>query len=155
MTHLLFSLPASLETYQSLGNFMYEHGIEEEMYVVVDRVISEWMAGISDKKAKASATTIDGYQWKDVFLPAGTLLRNVYRRTSYLARVEGRDILFDGQSVSPAQFVNAVSGNCRNAWTTMWVRFPNDNEWKRALTLRKTTRVFKSKQDRIREKKSE
>lgn len=137
MTHLLFSLPASLETYQSLGNFMYEQGIEEEMYVVVDRIINEWMSGITHKKSKASATTLDGYQWKDVFLPAGTQLRNVYRRTSYLARVEGREILYNGHSVSPAQFVNIVGGSFRNAWATVWVRFPNDSEWQRAITLRK------------------
>lgn len=145
MTHLLFSLPASLETYQSLGNFMYEQGIEEEMYVVVDRVITEWLSGTLQKKTRACATTLDGYQWKDVFLPSGTQLRNVYHRTSYLARVEGREILYDGQSVSPAQFVNAIGGKFRNAWATVWVRFPNDCEWQRAITLRKKSPKNKSK----------
>lgn len=154
MTHLIFSVPASLETYQSLGNFMFEHGIEEEMYTVVDRAINEWMSSMLAEKAKAFATTLDGYQWKDIFLPAGTTLRNVYRRKSHLAHVIGRDILYDGQSVSPAQFVYAVGGNFRNAWETLWIRFPNDTEWNRAITLRKKTAQNKSKQEQTREIKS-
>ncbi|MGW8392515.1 hypothetical protein [Pseudoduganella sp. HUAS MS19] len=139
MHKILFSLPASLETYQALGNFMYTHGFKQEMYEVVDDVIVNWMSSYATAKSQGAANTLDGYQWKDVFLPSGTTLRNVYKRASYLAHVEGRELRYDGRSVSPAQFVNAVGGRFRNAWSTVWIRFPDENEWQPAMTLRKKT----------------
>jgi len=144
MHKILFSLPASLETYQALGNFMFTHGFKQEMYEVVDDVMSDWMSSYAAAKSRGPARTLAGYQWKDVFLPAGTTLRNVYKRTSYLAHVEGRELRYEGRSVSPAQFVNAVGGSFRNAWATVWVRFPNENEWQQAMSLRKKAAKFKS-----------
>ncbi len=154
MTKVLFSLPASLETYQGLGNFMYTHGLKQEMFEIVDEAIKAWMDGVLAAQSRRSAPTLDGYQWKNVFLPDGTTLRNVYKRTSYLAHVEGRELLFDGKSVSPAQFVNRVGGSFRNAWATIWIRFPDEGEWKQAMTLRKKTLRFKSKKGRTRGNKS-
>jgi len=144
MHKILFSLPASLETYQALGNFMFTHGFKQEMYEVVDDVISDWMSSYAAAKSQGTARTLDGYQWKDVFLPNGTTLRNVYKRTSYLAHVEGHVLRYDGRSVSPAQFVNAVGGSFRNAWATVWIRFPNETEWQPAMSLRKKVARFKS-----------
>ncbi|HEY0587206.1 MAG TPA: hypothetical protein VGD52_13815 [Pseudoduganella sp.] len=42
----------------------------------------------------------------------------------------------------------------RNAWSTIWVRFPNEEEWKQAMTLRTKAPQLKSKQERTRENKS-
>lgn len=134
---------------------MHAHGMKQEMYELVDEVISAWMANFETAENRPKASTLDGYQWKEVFLPAGTALRSVYRKTSYLAHVEGHELLFDGRSVSPAQFVNALGGSFRNAWKSIWIRFPNENEWKLAITLRNKTVKFKSKQERIRANKSE
>jgi len=39
MHKLLFSLPASFETYQGLGNFMYAHGLKQEMFELVDEIV--------------------------------------------------------------------------------------------------------------------
>ena len=108
MTKILFSLPASLETYQGLWNFMYAQDIKREMHEVVDEVIGAWMSAYEAAQARRSAPRLDGYRWKEVFLPDGTTLRNVYKRVSYLAHVEGSELRFEGKSVSPAQFVNAV-----------------------------------------------
>lgn len=144
MRKILFSLPASLETYQGLGNFMFTHGFKQEMYELVDEVMNAWMADYAATKAQGAARTLDGYQWKDVFLPAGTTLRNVYKRTSYLAHVEGRELSFEGRSVSPAQFVNAVGGSFRNAWATVWVRLPNHDEWVPAMNLRKKVKKLRA-----------
>lgn len=155
MNKLLFSLPASFETYQGLGNFMCKHGMNRQMFELVDEIISNWMLDYEAVQAQGNAPTLEGYQWKDVFLPSGTTLRNVYRRTSYLAHVEGRELRHEGRSVSPAQFVNAVGGSFRNAWKTIWVRFPNESDWKPAMTLRNASGKFKSKQERIRANKSE
>lgn len=137
MRQILFSLPASLKTYQALGNFMYAQGIKQEMFQVVDEAINSWMAAFLKAKAQGAARTIDGYQWKGVFLPHGTTLRVVYKRKSFLAHVEGSELCFDGKASSPAQFVNEVCGTCRNAWKVLWLRFPNEGEWKQAFSLRK------------------
>lgn len=136
MRPFLFSLPASFETYQGLGNFMYEHDIKQEMYELVDSIINEWMEGFRNREAQRAADVLDGYQWKCLFLPDGTTLRTVYKRKSYLAHVEGSEIRFAGRSVSPGQFVDEVAQCPRNAWRTIWLRFPNDAEWKQAMTLR-------------------
>ncbi|KQZ28117.1 hypothetical protein [Duganella sp. Root1480D1] len=147
MDHMLFSLPASFETYQGLGNFMFTQGLKQEMHEIVDEAIAAWMAAFLDAKSNRSPATLDGYQWKDVFLPDGAILRNVYKRTSYLAYVRGRELLFEGKAVSPAQFVNQISGSFRNAWETIWIRLPNEVEWKRAVTLRTKSRRNKRKQE--------
>lgn len=155
MHKLLFSLPASFETYQGLGNFMCKYGMNREMFELVDEIVSTWMEDYEAARSLGAAPTLDGYQWKDVFLPSGTTLRNVYKRTSYLAHVEGRELRHDGRSVSPAQFVNAVGGSFRNAWKTIWVRFPNESDWIPAMTLRNRSGKSKSEQERIRAIKSE
>lgn len=54
MNQMLFSLPASLETYQGLGNFMFTHGLTREMYEIVDEAISAWMQGFLAAKSKLS-----------------------------------------------------------------------------------------------------
>lgn len=82
---VLFSLPASLETYQALGNFILQ---------------------------------------------------------------------FEGRSVSPAELVNEVAKCARNAWRTLWIRFPDESEWKHALSLRKKSEEIKTIKDRTRPKKT-
>lgn len=154
MHPILFSLPASLETYQGLGNFMYTHGIKQEMFELVDIAINEWMVNFLDRQSRRSASTLDGYQWKCLFLPNGTTLRTVYKRTSHLAHVEGSEVLYEGQSVSPGQFVNQVAKCERNAWRTLWLRFPNEDEWQSAMALRKKMADFQTKPDRARPKKT-
>lgn len=155
MHPILFSLPASLETYQGLGNFMYTHGLKQEMYEVVDLAIKAWMADFVNAKTQRAASTLDGYQWKGLFLPSGTTLRTVFKRVSYLAYVEGSDLLHNGRAVSPGRFVNEVAGCARNAWRTVWLRFPNEDEWKPAMALRKNSAEFQTKRDRARPKKTD
>ncbi len=154
MRPILFSLPASLETYQALGNFMYEHGLKQEMYVLVDSIVNEWMTRFKEQESHASASTLDGYQWKCLFLPDGTTLRTVYKRKSYLAHVKGSDLCFEGRSVSPRQFANEVADCARNAWRTIWLRFPDEVEWKRAMPLRKKVMENETKRDRTRPKRT-
>ncbi len=154
MRPFLFSLPASFETYQGLGNFMCEHAIKQEMYELVDSIVKDWMERFLDQQAHKTASRIDGYQWKCLFLPSGTTLRTVYKRKSYLAHVAGSEILFEGHSVSPGQFVDEVAHCARNAWRTVWLRFPNDVEWKQAMTLRTKAMKAETKRDAGRPKKS-
>jgi hypothetical protein len=78
-----------------------------------------------------------GYQWKTLFLPAGTRLRMWYDGKFHYADVVGDDIRFGARKVSPAQFANAVAGNTRNAWRDIWLLFPRDTRWKLASLRRR------------------
>jgi hypothetical protein len=78
----------------------------------------------------------NGYQWKTVFLPHGTLLRTVFHGKNFHARVEGDRLLFDGAATSPSRFVNAIGGVRRNAWKVLWILLPSATEWKRADSFR-------------------
>ncbi|WP_154668312.1 hypothetical protein [Pseudoduganella violaceinigra] len=42
------------------------------MFEIVDEAIKAWMTSFAAARSQASARTLDGYQWKEVFLPAGT-----------------------------------------------------------------------------------
>lgn len=73
-----------------------------------------------------------GYQWKQLFLPEGTMLRQAFQGTAYYARVVGEKILCNEAHISPSQFVNMHGGGNRNAWHTIWLRFPRETVWRRA-----------------------
>jgi hypothetical protein len=68
--------------------------------------------------------------------------------------VEGSEVLYECQSVSPGQFVNQVAKCERNAWRTLWLRFPNEDEWQPAMALRKKMMEFQTKPDRARPKRT-
>jgi hypothetical protein len=88
-------------------------------------------------RAGANGTCVRGYQWKCVFLPDGTELRMEFARQDFHARVSGNAIVYAGMPVSPRQFTLAVAGDGRNAWRDLWVRFPGERSWIRAMLLRR------------------
>jgi hypothetical protein len=100
-----------------------------------------------------AATRSDiGYQWKQVFLPAGTRLRASFGRQPYFASVEGGEIQSDGQSISPSSFANLRGSGNRNAWKAVWLRFPGSPQWVladacRALQKAATARLFSADAD--------
>jgi hypothetical protein len=77
-----------------------------------------------------------GYQWKNVFLPDGTRLRTSYGDTTEFAKVVGDHLLADdGQRVTPSVFANRHTKR-RSAWRCVWLRFPGDDYWSRAIDCR-------------------
>jgi hypothetical protein len=77
-----------------------------------------------------------GFQWKNVFLPEGTRLRTSYQQAIEFAKVVGDRILFDdGESLTPSLFANRHAKG-RNAWRLVWLRFPGDDYWVRAIDCR-------------------
>ncbi|WP_072786135.1 hypothetical protein [Duganella sacchari] len=79
--------------------------------------------------AEQAATMDDGYQWKQLFLPDGTRLRASFGRTHYFAVVQGAEIRYGEQAVSPSGFANLKGSGNRNAWKTVWLRFPGSELW--------------------------
>jgi len=70
-----------------------------------------------------------GYQWKEVFLPEGTTLRANFGSQPYFASVEGAEITYEEQTVSPSCFANLHGSGNRNAWKAIWLRLPGSDVW--------------------------
>ena len=128
------SVPVSLAVYRQLLNATGNSGYQREDWEIAAEAIDEWMRRHYPEGLAAQPAA--GYQWKHLFLPSGTLLRTVFAGKNHHAIVEGDQILYQGATVSPSRFVNAVGGIRRNAWRAVWIRFPESNEWKLADTLR-------------------
>lgn len=127
-------LPIPLETYQRVVTASASSGFKLEAWEIGERALHEWMARHAPDTFLKPATS--GYQWKELFLPDGTLLRTVFKGKNYHCLVEGDRIRFNGEDTSPSAFANAVGGCARNAWRVIWVLFPDTSAWKLADTLR-------------------
>ncbi|HEY1148438.1 MAG TPA: hypothetical protein VGF27_07680 [Pseudoduganella sp.] len=88
------------------------------------RAIKDWIR--TQQSAEAAGP---GYQWKNVFLPAGTQLRMRCAEQLFYADVIGDQIVFRGRPVSPRQMACAAAGEQRNAWRDLWIRRPQDRAW--------------------------
>ncbi|MES2295857.1 MAG: hypothetical protein V4582_02390 [Pseudomonadota bacterium] len=136
-------IPISLEVYHQLLVASGNTGYEMEDWEIAAQAIDEWMRRHAPDTIPMPATK--GYQWKQLFLPVGTLLRTVFGGKNHHCVVEGDQIVFNGQAVSPSGFVNAVGGIRRNAWRCTWILFPDTKEWKLADTLRTRERPLRER----------
>lgn len=86
---------------------------------------------------RAAAEPVCGYQWKQLFLPSGSLIRMRHGEQSYVAEVMGDKLLYQGMPISPRQFTLKVAGHGRNAWRDVWVRLNGERNWTQAIRLRR------------------
>lgn len=136
------TLPISLETYQQLLGASARTGYSKEIWEIGAAAIHDWLA--RNEPDVFGGPVADGYQWKHLFLPNGTLLRTVFKGRNFHSVVEGDQILFNSAPMSPSEFANAVGGVRRNAWKVIWILFPNTSAWKHAETLRRRGNVTNS-----------
>ena len=108
---------------------------------IVDEAMQDWLRKTTCAQPKAAHQAADGYQWKSLFLPDGTLLRFDYRHQTYRAEVRGNHIIFEGRPYSPRQLLLHVTGSVRNAWRALWLRCPGDFRWHLADTRRRILRT--------------
>ncbi|NRR29147.1 hypothetical protein HSX11_03015 [Oxalobacteraceae bacterium] len=78
-----------------------------------------------------------GYQWKNVFLPEGTIVRSWSYGENNYARVEGDQLMHRGRSVSPNQFARSFARTFRNAWMDLSIKRPQDKNYIHANRLRR------------------
>lgn len=128
------TLPISLEAYQQLLGASGRTGFSKEIWEIGAAAIHDWLARNEPEVFGMPVT--NGYQWKHLFLPNGTLLRTVFKGQNHHCLVEGDKLLYKGAAMSPSEFANAVGGVRRNAWKVIWVLFPNTSTWKHASSLR-------------------
>lgn len=70
-------VPLTLAVYQKLVSAACSAGFEKEAWEIAEEAIDEWMRRHHPDELETPGT--NGYQWKRLFLPEGTLLRTVYR----------------------------------------------------------------------------
>jgi hypothetical protein len=75
---------------------------------------------------------------KGVRLPAGTELRATYKGRTYLARVAGGALVFNGERFdSPSAAAMSITHNPVNGWIFWECRLPGRGQWLRLRDLRK------------------
>ncbi|WP_256077588.1 hypothetical protein [Massilia sp. YIM B04103] len=104
----------------------------------VAQLVKRWLVAETERLAlRKNGAAMQGFQWKNVFLPDGTFLRTSYCDTVEFAKVHGNRIVSDdAESLTPSLFANRrVKG--RNAWRFVWLRFPGAEYWVRADNCRR------------------
>ena len=132
MDEFIWSVPAPMQAFMDVSKHMDEHGIKTPLAEIVGQALYAWLAADQAARGPAPVETLHGYQWKSLFLPAGTILRTVVRKRQFVARVDGDLLIQDGQETTPAQFATRAHGYCCSAWTSIWLLFPGATEWVRA-----------------------
>ncbi len=110
-------------------------GSNPEAFII--ELVQRWLAMDMERLAlRRNGPAMRGFQWKNVFLPDGTRMRTSYHGTSEFAKVvDDRILSDDGESLTPSQFTNRHAKG-RNAWRFIWLRFPGDAYWVRAIDCR-------------------
>jgi hypothetical protein len=130
------ALPTHLLT--ELALHLRNSGSDLSVTQAVTAAIRAWITANTPQPSPAPADpeTSQGYQWKTLFLPSGTELRMSTRESTYRARVEGDNIMFQGRRVSPRGMTLAIAGEGRNAWRDVWLKLPGERYWKQAIRCR-------------------
>jgi hypothetical protein len=120
-----------------LAEFLSETGSMLSPTDAATMAINQWIAFERGQLTATAPTPTRGYQWKALFLPAGTELRISFGGDYFYARVEGDAIIYRGRAVSPRQMALAVAGEGRNAWREIWILPPGERKWYPASLLRR------------------
>ena len=126
------SVPIYTQQFLELANFLRSNGDPRDPVEIVSVAIDYWLDNASWKPELLSESDTRGCQWKNLFLPSGTQIRMQYKGAYFYAKVDGDEIIYDGQPISPGSLANTIAGNSRNAWRDLWIKRPEDKEWKLA-----------------------
>jgi hypothetical protein len=129
------NIPIPIPVFQQLCDYIESGQRKRELSEVAGMAISEWLDSMVSAPVERR-NLLRGYQWKGLFLPAGTVLRTAFKGRNYQATVQEDAIVHDGRQVSPSEFVNSLGGIRRNAWHAIWLLFPDQKIWRRAATCR-------------------
>lgn len=138
------SVPVSTDLFLEMVDFLRSNSDPRDPVVAVEVAIDYWLQNASWKPELLQESSARGYQWKGLFLPDGTEIRMQYKGAYAYARVEGDDIVYRGQPISPASLANTVAGSSRNAWRDLWLKRPADKEWRLADDCRQADQNAKS-----------
>lgn len=111
-------------------------GGAQDVSAAINSAIELWLREQSLLAKGSDPASVRGYQWKTLFLPEGTEIRSWSYGEHNYARVVGDDIIHQGRAVTPNQFAQSFARTTRNAWTDLYVRRPEDKQFRLAHRLR-------------------
>jgi hypothetical protein len=123
------TLPPAL--FSELAEFLRTTGSSVSAHDAMISAVKQWIAA-----ERAATMPSRGYQWKRLFLPAGTRLRMHYAGSWFYAEVLEDQLIYRGRAVSPRQLTIEIAGDGRNAWRDLWVLLPGEHHWTSAARLR-------------------
>lgn len=129
MTNEAIAVEVPLGVYLELAFRLRNSGDTREPNDVVVFALKAWLG---NRQGKSNG----GYQWKELFLPDGTELRMRYRGTYYYANIDGDQLKYAGETVSPRDWALLVTGTVRNPWRDIWIRRGINECWTRAAMWR-------------------
>lgn len=124
------SVPVDTEQFLGLVDFLRSNGDPRDPVEVIGIAIEYWQDNASWKPELLTVSENRGYQWKNLFLPEGTEIRMQYKGSYYYAKVEEDAIIYEGNPISPGSLANSITSSSRNAWRDLWIKRPQDREWK-------------------------
>jgi len=151
MSESTVCVPIPTKRFLMVVDFLREVGSDRDPIETIDMAIDYWVQNASGKREdllpelfETPPSQEQGYTWsgflkgarKHIFLPHGTRVRMKYRREFHYAKVDGDQIVYQGQSVSPSEFANKVTNSSRNAWRDLWIKKPDMSQWVQATELR-------------------
>ncbi len=133
------SIPIPTDKFLELVKFLQGNGDPRDPVEMVENSIQYWLDNASWKPEllREVPRNTRGYQWKNLFLSHETQIRMQYKGTYFYAVVENDNIIYDGNPISPGSLANTIAGTSRNAWQDLWIKRPEDKEWKLADELRR------------------
>jgi hypothetical protein len=142
MTASTVGVPVRTDRFVRLVDFLREKGSDRDPVDAIEGAIDYWIQNANWKTDDLMPEVFErqnyrGYQWKSQLLPPGTQVRMTYKGDTYHAAIEGDDFIYEGKKSSPSDFANTVaSGTSRNAWRDLWIKRPQDHEFRLADSLR-------------------
>lgn len=140
------SVPVPTTLFVDLVAFLREQGSNRDPVEVIATAIDYWMQNASWKQdslmpeVNSTESKSHGCTWKykdkSIFLPHGTEIRMPYKGQYHYANVEGDNIKYKGDIVSPAALANRITQSSRNAWRDLWIKRPGEKEWTLADDMR-------------------
>ena len=124
------------DTLLQLIDKLRRRGGSQDISEAITNAIEYWLEDPVRFAPGADTEDMHGYQWKSLFLPAGTVLKSWSYGENNYARVEGDQIIHNGRAVSPNQFAQSFARSTRNAWQDLFIRRPGDKTFKIACRLR-------------------
>lgn len=121
-----FAIEVPIALYTTLSFALMRSNDTRQPAEIVALALREYLA---NHLAKPSGR---GYQWKTLFLPEGTDLRMRYLGRWHYAKIEGDDLVYAGELISPREWTLLVTGTIRNAWRDIWIRRNVTEGWSRA-----------------------
>ena len=125
-----FTVGVTGRIYLNLYHQLRKHGDLRKPEDIVAIALKEWQERHLGRPEER------GYQWKELLLPSGTKLRLRHHGIWHYADVEGDQIIYQGESVTPRSWALLVSGTVHNAWRDIWMRRDIGELWTRPAAWR-------------------